>query len=513
MAGCLLALLALHPARNEPPQPTIAIAFNKPKGVIATNKDQLRRSTIFDKLVPELPPYYQTINWRAVGRLDQNTTGLILVTNDGWLVHQVSNPTTKAPIPKTYRARVARLDEAAIEMLRDGVDLGGGLGRSSPAQVELERNVGTCSWLRITLHEGKNRQVRRMLHAVGSSVIELERIAIGGLTLESLDSCAGSWRLLCDREIEEYFGYSPKVNVFQDFHSSTRKTARKEAKNKKDSASASPSCAVAIESREHASEITDKRVRVNKALRASHSRRGADRLIASGRVRVNGEIASLGDVLESGDTVMLDGIQVDWERLNVDVGKRDRERFAYLKLWKRRGVVCTTDLRQRGNIIDDVGPIPNFEDRIFPIGRLDADSSGLILLTSDGNIVNRLLRASGRKQKEYIVTTNMPATRAQIAQLASGVVITTVAQRDGRSKPLTAPTRPCVVERHGGVHQLRFVLEEGRNRQIRRMCDAVGLQVVSLHRTSFAGIDLSGCDSPGEWCFLRGWELDMLGID
>eukprot|EP00908_Phaeocystis_cordata_P006707 Transcript_17324.p3 GENE.Transcript_17324~~Transcript_17324.p3 ORF type:complete len:311 (-),score=83.99 Transcript_17324:364-1233(-) len=226
-------------------------------------------------------------------------------------------------------------------------------------------------------------------------------------------------------------------------------------------------------------------VRVNKALRATHSRREADRLVDEGRVSINGAIATSGDRLARGDVVHLDGSPVDWERLNppTDAAASDAvdRRFVYLKYWKPRGIVCTTDRRQRDNILDAIGRVPGVTDRIYPIGRLDADSTGLILLTSDGEIVNGLLRASQRKSKDYVVSTHPRASDAQVARLAAGVTITTVAQRDGRAKPLTAPTLPCVVERGEGLTSLRFVLQEGRNRQIRRMCAASLLRAVLLH--------------------------------
>ena len=252
-------------------------------------------------------------------------------------------------------------------------------------------------------------------------------------------------------------------------------------------------------------------VRVNKALRATHSRRQADQLVADGRVRVNGAIVDAGTRLTRGDILSLDGAIVDWERLNPLEPSAEGE-FVYLKMWKRRGVICTTDQRQPNNIIDALGPVPGVTDRIYPIGRLDADSTGLILLTSDGSIVNGLLRSSARKSKEYIVSTDTRATDAQIARLARGVTITTVAQRDGQAKPLTAPTKPCLVERIATGHdecRLRCVLQEGRNRQIRRMCEAIGLSVVRLHRVKFADVTLSGCRAAGDWCFLTDEEIDL----
>jgi 23S rRNA pseudouridine2604 synthase len=250
-------------------------------------------------------------------------------------------------------------------------------------------------------------------------------------------------------------------------------------------------------------------------------------------VLVNGIPAVAGTMLSHGDEVRLDGERVDWERLNLlaqgDSPSEDTSApeskvgvpavFTYVKMWKRRGVVCTTDRRQRGNIIDELGYVEarngGAADRLFPVGRLDADSTGLILLTSDGQIVNRLLKSSESKRKEYLVVVDRPPTDEAVRTLAAGVVITTAAQRDGRrAPPLTCPTKPCVVERTGKARgrELRFVLQEGRNRQIRRMCAALGMQVVTLHRVGFAGVSLRGCAAPGDWRHLDPDELHILGV-
>lgn len=273
-------------------------------------------------------------------------------------------------------------------------------------------------------------------------------------------------------------------------------------------------------------------VRVNKALRATHSRREADRLVAAGRVTINGVVAEAGSRLMRDDAVHLDGQQVDWKRLNPEPASdaaASSSTFAYVKYWKPRAVVCTTDRRQEANIMDALGALPGVSDRIYPIGRLDADSTGLILLTSDGGIVNGLLRKSERKRKEYVVSTEPRATDSQVQKLARGVVITTIAQSDGRARPLTAPTLPCVVSRArpsratsvvvgggGGsgtrrdANALTFVLQEGRNRQIRKMCEVLGLKVRTLHRVGFAGVTLEGCRRPGDWAFLTEEELALL---
>lgn len=250
-------------------------------------------------------------------------------------------------------------------------------------------------------------------------------------------------------------------------------------------------------------------IRVNKCLRASHSRREADRLVQEGRVTVNGRPAFVTHRVLPGDDVRLDGRVVDWERLNVPA-RDGQPGYIYVKYWKPRGVECTTDLSRRRNVLSSLGPLPGVEDRIVPVGRLDMDSTGLLLLTSDGPVINRLLRSREKRPKVYTVTTRPRATKKQIERMAAGITITTTAQRDGGKKVLTAPTLPCVVERTANGRGLRFELTEGRNRQIRRMCTAVGLEVVSLHRVAFAGITLEGCEGPGDWAFLTAAEERML---
>jgi len=269
-------------------------------------------------------------------------------------------------------------------------------------------------------------------------------------------------------------------------------------------------------------------IRINKALRASHSRRQTDDLVSRGLVTINGRIADHGMRILPGDKVRLHGRVVDWERLNTAAAAAsqtpsetttparqkptDNSPFVYIKYWKPKGVICTTDLRQPQNILAALGPLPHTTDRVFPVGRLDAASTGLILLTSDGTIVNSLLRFSAAKSKTYAVTTARRASNAEIARLAAGVVITTVAQRDGNAKALTARTRPCGVRRGRGERELVMELKEGRNRQIRRMCATFeGLEVVALHRTGFAGVGLEGLKKPGDWKELSEKEMEIIG--
>jgi 23S rRNA pseudouridine2604 synthase len=274
-------------------------------------------------------------------------------------------------------------------------------------------------------------------------------------------------------------------------------------------------------------------LRVNRALWSTHSRREANRLIEQGRIRVNNVVVtSPDDRLFPGDTVQLDCAFVAWQQQLPHV---------YVKFNKPAGIVCTTDRRVPGNIVAALEELytrrnssnttnMTHSPRVFPIGRLDADSTGLILLTSDGSIVNPLLRATAagyvlnhnnkikkKAFKEYHVETEPRATNANIQELASGIIITTVARRNGGMEPVTERTLPCSVVRQAhSNHQeddfndnntLVFTIAEGRNRQIRKMCAALGLEVKTLHRVTFAGITLSGCDQPGECATLTEDEV------
>ena len=271
-------------------------------------------------------------------------------------------------------------------------------------------------------------------------------------------------------------------------------------------------------------------LRVNRALRATHSRRAVDRIIEEGRLSVNGLVATNPDSrLVAGDVVVFDGSIVVWEEEKLGPHQ-------YLKFHKPPSIVCTSDPRVQNNIVDALaGYNASNTRRVYAIGRLDADSTGLILLTSDGDIVNPLLRAREGKRKEYHVDTSPRASNADVASLSAGVVITTTAQREGQAQPVTARTSPCIVERlaqgteeeaarsGGGASSgnaeaeerqgctLRFVLEEGRNRQIRRMCATLGLNVTRLHRISFAGVSLRGIEEEGSWAELSEEELLSIG--
>ena len=223
--------------------------------------------------------------------------------------------------------------------------------------------------------------------------------------------------------------------------------------------------------------------RINKYLseRGLCSRREADAWIAAGRVTVNGTVATLGTKVADGDQVAVDG---------TAVGAPIRP--VYIALHKPLGVECTTDSRVAHNIVDFVA----HTERVFPIGRLDKDSEGLILLTNDGNIVNQLLRVEHRHEKEYLVTVDRPLTDEFLRAMAAGVPIL------GR---LTSPAR---TER-AGKNVFRIVLTQGLNRQIRRMCDVFGYTVRRLVRVRFVNVRLDGIE-PGRWRNLTPAELNGL---
>ena len=212
------------------------------------------------------------------------------------------------------------------------------------------------------------------------------------------------------------------------------------------------------------------------------SRRAADELISSGRVTINGQRAELGTPVNDGDEVRVD---------NRIISAR-KQKHVYICLNKPVGITCTTERHIKGNIIDFIG----HEQRIFPIGRLDKDSDGLILLTSNGDIVNEILRSENNHEKEYIVTVNKPVTDEFIAGMAGGVHI------------LDTTTKPCDVSRVSKF-TFRIILTQGLNRQIRRMCEAFGYDVNRLQRVRIINIKL-GELKIGKWRNLSEKELQGL---
>lgn len=267
-------------------------------------------------------------------------------------------------------------------------------------------------------------------------------------------------------------------------------------------------------------------IRLNKVFKKTHSRRQADQLIADGRITVNGEPShSAGQrVVPFEDVIRLDGVIVKgWEEMNhlpipnnsekAKEASGSLETFEYIKYWKPLGVTCTTDQRIENNLIDALkedGCHP--KTRIFPVGRLDKETSGLLLLTSNGQLPNAALRGKFKQPKTYLVRTNRPVQPEDVQRLREGVVITTVAQRDGnRGKPLTAPTLPCPVNQsQKNPRVLEITLVEGRNRQIRKMLEAVGYRVVDLHRKTFLQMNLDNLEGPGAWAYLSKDEMQII---
>ena len=211
------------------------------------------------------------------------------------------------------------------------------------------------------------------------------------------------------------------------------------------------------------------------------SRREADHWIEAGRVTVNGVRAVLGTQVSEGDDVRVDGRAV-----------REKAKRIYIALNKPVGIECTTDRDVPGNIVDFVG----HGERIFPIGRLDKDSEGLILLTNDGDIVNTILRAENEHEKEYVVTVDRPLTPGFLAGMARGVPI------------LDTVTNPCKVSQVG-KNTFRITLTQGLNRQIRRMCEHFGYTVRRLQRVRIMNVHL-GPLPLGEWRNLTPAELGGL---
>ena len=181
---------------------TRVLAYHKPAGVLVTHDDELNRPTVYDNL-----PDDDGARWHAVGRLDADTTGLLLLTNDGKLVQHVTDPVANTDgVVKEYRVRCGTtIDDAALAQLREGVALSGGLGSTQPADVELDDEPRQ---LRVRIREGKNRQVRRMIQAVGSSVLQLHRERVGELSLGELGLEEGAWRELSDDEVQSALGYA-----------------------------------------------------------------------------------------------------------------------------------------------------------------------------------------------------------------------------------------------------------------------------------------------------------------
>ena len=209
------------------------------------------------------------------------------------------------------------------------------------------------------------------------------------------------------------------------------------------------------------------------------SRRAADKLIDEGRITINGRVPEMGTKVGLGDEVRVDGNLIS----------EPKEKAVYIAFNKPVGIVCTTDTKvEKDNIIDYI----NYPKRIFPIGRLDKPSEGLIFLTNDGDIVNKILRARNNHEKEYLVTVNKPITKDFAQKMSAGVPI------------LDTITRKCEVKQINKF-EFKIILTQGLNRQIRRMCEYLGYRVVKLKRTRIMNVSL---DIPvGKWRNLTNEEL------
>lgn len=221
--------------------------------------------------------------------------------------------------------------------------------------------------------------------------------------------------------------------------------------------------------------------RINKFLSEAGfcSRREADKLIDKNRVKINGKVPLIGTKVMAGDRVSVD---------NEEIGFK-KQQFVYIAFNKPKGIVCTTDVkREKNNIIDYI----NYPNRIFPIGRLDKPSQGLIFLTSDGDIVNKILRASNDHEKEYMVTVDKSITKEFVQKMSAGIPI------------LGTITKKCEVEKTANK-KFRIVLTQGLNRQIRRMCEYLNYEVKQLTRVRIMNINLDIRE--GEWRYFTSKEL------
>ncbi len=211
------------------------------------------------------------------------------------------------------------------------------------------------------------------------------------------------------------------------------------------------------------------------------SRREADQYIEQGRVTINGREAIKGNRVRENDVVHVDGEPLKKKKAPV-----------YIMLNKPKGITCTTDQKDKTNIVDYL----NYKTRIFPVGRLDKRSQGLIFLTNDGDIVNKILRAGNRHEKEYIVTTDKPINIDFVQKMRNGVKIP------------GAVTKPCFVKQEG-ENRFRIILVQGLNRQIRRMCETLGYEVTSLTRIRIMNMTINGL-APGKWRYFTPAEVSTI---
>ena len=226
------------------------------------------------------------------------------------------------------------------------------------------------------------------------------------------------------------------------------------------------------------------------------SRREADRFISEGKIKVNGEPASLGQEISGEEEIEIAG-----ERISGQGERREKPKAVLLAYYKPRGVICTTGEKDRGkNVIEDI----NYPERIYPIGRLDKDSEGLLLLTNQGELVNQINKSRSEKEKEYIVTVEEDITKHFLREMSEGVYL----------KDLERTTKPCLVFQEENIpvaqrkRQFHIILTEGLNRQIRRMCETLGYRVKRLKRVRIMNLTVDGL-KPGEYREIRKEELGL----
>ncbi|WP_195938841.1 23S rRNA pseudouridine(2604) synthase RluF [Romboutsia sp. 1001713B170131_170501_G6] len=217
------------------------------------------------------------------------------------------------------------------------------------------------------------------------------------------------------------------------------------------------------------------------------SRREADKLIQQGKVSINGKIAKIGQSVEVNDIVKVNGKRIIPKKNNV-----------YIALNKPVGITCTTERHVKGNIIDYI----NYPERIFPIGRLDKPSEGLILLTNDGSIVNKILRSENNHEKEYVVTVDKNINQKFIEKMSSGVKIFNPVNNKW------VVTKKCHVNKIND-RTFKIILSQGLNRQIRRMCEVFGYNVIKLKRVRIMDLTLKGIPT-GKWRKLTSKEMDNI---
>lgn len=227
----------------------------------------------------------------------------------------------------------------------------------------------------------------------------------------------------------------------------------------------------------------DEKIRINKYLSMCGycSRREADRLLEQKRVTIDGKTAGLGEQVHAGQTICVDGTEI--------CAKKERILIAF---HKPVGVVCTSSKKDKNNIIDYI----HFDERIYPVGRLDKDSTGLILLTNDGELTDRILRSKNGHEKEYVVTVNRPLRKEVLDAMAQGVPI------------LDTMTKPCQIDMID-EKSFRIILTQGLNRQIRRMCEYFGYRVIRLKRIRIMNVLLDELPE-GKWRYLSDEEITQM---